>query len=130
MDLLTTFCAAACTLGVHVGSVHFSPGYENANVGAYLKAPNGLTVGVVRNSYGRTSTYLAKTWETADRRFALTAGAITGYPAADVAPLLVPSVRFDVAPGWSARISYLPKPPKYGSSDAVHLSVETTLGGR
>lgn len=116
--------ACACVIGAHIGSSHFNPGYENGNVGVYAKTSSGYTAGVVRNSYGRTSFYVGKTWETADKRFALTAGVITGYPAADVSPLLVPSYRHGLGDGWAARLSCLPKPPRNGASDAVHLSIE------
>lgn len=119
---------ASIVIGAHIASAHFEPGYNNANLGVYAKDDvSGLTVGYVRNSYRRDSFYVAKTWETTDKRFALTAGAITGYPAAKVSPLLVPSYRQDMGDGWAARISYLPKPPKYGSSDALHLSVERSF---
>jgi len=116
--------AASIVLGIHLASVHREPGFNNANVGAYVQFESGLTAGVVENSYRRTSFYAGWTWETADKRFALTAGAITGYPSAKVSPLLVPSYRHDMGDGWSARISYLPKPPRYGASDAVHASIE------
>lgn len=111
-------------VGLHLVSAHSRPGFEAANPGLYLKRDDGLTAGVLRNSYGRTSVYAGWTLETADGRLALTVGAITGYPARSVSLLVAPSVRMPLAEGWAARVTFLPKPPKVGSASALHLSVE------
>jgi hypothetical protein len=114
--------------GAHLFSRHENAAsFRDGNHGLYAQhLRTGITAGIVRNSYGRTSAYLGKTWHTADGRFALTAGAITGYPDNPVSPLLIPSMRLPLTRHLAARLSYLPKPPRYGASSAVHLSVETT----
>ena len=125
-----TITAATIVIGVHLFSLHTAPGLEAANPGLYVRHESGDTAGVFRNSYARTSAYAGYTLETADRRFALTLGAVTGYPAKPVLPLAVPSVRFGlsglgVADQVAARVAYLPKPPgRIGRSHALHLSIE------
>lgn len=120
-----TITAATIVLGVHLFSLHTAPGLEAANPGLYVRHESGVTAGVFRNSYARTSAYAGYTLETADRRFALTLGAVTGYPAKPVLPLAVPSVRFGLSDQVAARVAYLPKPPgRIGRSHALHLSIE------
>lgn len=114
--------AGAWLLGLHLATAHVEPGLESATAGVYAMAPGGLTAGVLRNSLGRPSLYVAHTWQRGP--WGLTAGAITGYPARPVLPMLDPSVRVPLASGVAARLSYLPRVPRYGSSAAVHLSLE------
>ncbi len=138
----------AQTLGLHLGTAHSSPTYtvtgpvldrdtlqpigmytqqrryESFNPGLYLRLDSGATAGFYRNSYGRWSTYAGWTWQTAGDRFALTVGAVTGYPTRSVSPLIVPSVRFDLAGATSARLSLLPKTPGTAESTGLHLSLE------
>jgi hypothetical protein len=120
------------TVGAHLVTAHFgghdlqprTPGlYARADAGAL----RGLTGGVYRNSYARTSAYLGWTGQSDDRRFALTVGAVTGYPAAPVMPLLVPSARIPLSrePGGAAlRVAFIPKPVRHGTAAGLHLSVE------
>lgn len=114
--------------GAHLFSRHENAAaFKDGNHGAYVQhLRTGITAGIVRNSYGRTSAYLGHTWHTADGRFALTAGVITGYPDSPVSPLLIPSMRLPLTRHLAARVSYLPKPPRHGASSAVHFSLETT----
>lgn len=118
---------AADAIGLHLASVHSRPGFESATVGVYVRRDDGLTLGVLRNSYGRISTYGAWTLQTDDQRFGLTIGAITGYPAAPVMLLVAPSVRWQLAPGYGARLVLLPKPPRHGSAAALHLAIERSF---
>ena len=112
-------------IGLHLVSLHTAGDLQPVNPGAYVRLEGGLTAGAFRNSYDRDSAYVAQTFETGDRRFALTVGAVTGYPARDVLPMVVPSVRVGLAPDLSARVSYLPKPPgSYGRTHCLHLSLE------
>jgi len=121
---------AALILGLHLATAHFGapaggPDLTDRNPGAYVRLGNGATAGAFRNSHRRSSVYAGWTWQTRDGRWALTVGAVTGYPRAAVAPLLVPSVRLPLAAGspWAARLSYLHKPHSDGAS-GVHLSIE------
>lgn len=115
-------------LGLHLATAHSAPGFENANPGVYLRAESGFTAGAYRNSYGRASAYLGWTFESGDflgqRRFALTVGAVTGYPARAVSALLVPSVRFGLVDDVSLRLAFIPKPPEIGAAYGLHLSIE------
>lgn len=117
---------SAADVGLHLASKHAKHGYQNANIGAYVRLDSGLTFGALRNSEDRFSTYAGWTWETKGGMFALTAGAITGYRRADVSPLVIPSMRIPLGDRFAARVSYVPKPHDSGSS-AVHLSVEWSL---
>lgn len=110
-------------LGLHLLSAHAQPGYEATTVGVYAQAPSGLTLGALRNSERRLSFYAGHTWQTADDRWALTAGGITGYRSARLNPLLVPSVRMPVGDASAVRLSLIPK-PRNGGSSALHLSFE------
>jgi hypothetical protein len=128
IDLLTPV-----VLGLHLATAHFGqPADEHlqgVTPGVYLRSAAGLTVGAYRNSYGSGSAYAGWTWSTADGRWSITAGAVTGYPRATLSALLVPSVRLplaDLAPGWAARIAYLPKPHSDGAH-GLHLSLERAL---
>jgi hypothetical protein len=125
--LVLTFAppaAADTTIGLHIATAHFGADLKAATPGVYIRTEAGFTAGAYRNSYSRTSAYAGWTWQTEDKRFALTAGAVTGYPAAKVMPLIVPSVRFEVAHGIAARIAFIPKPAKHGRAAGLHLALE------
>ncbi|WP_349745246.1 hypothetical protein [Roseateles cavernae] len=115
----------ASQLGAHVLSLHQRGGYQAATMGLYLRAPGGATLGLLRNSLGRSSVYAAHTWQTADRRYALTAGLVDGYAGGAVSPLLTASLRQPIASGLALRLALIPRPPGKGGSAALHLSVET-----
>ena len=120
--------AHALTFGAHLHTAHLGAQagqMQDSTPGLYLRTDAGLTLGHYRNSHGRPSSYAAWTWQTADQRFALTAGVVTGYPARRYSPLLVPSVRFALTDSLAARIAYIPKPPRYGSAAGVHFAIET-----
>ena len=126
--LFASSANAQTTVGLHVATQHLEHTDERLNTatpGLYVRTEQGFTAGIFRNSYSRTSAYAGWTWQTDDRRFALTAGVITGYSAAKAMPLLTPSVRFELAPGFAARLAYIPKPLKKGHSSGLHLAVET-----
>lgn len=118
-------CPAAAQpwqLGLHLATAHQRGGYEDATPGLYARDPSGLTFGLLRNSMGRTSLYAAQTWQTDSRRWALTAGVISGYPRAPLVPLLSASARVELGAGRALRLALLPKPP--GGSAALHLAFE------
>ena len=135
--LLLTFAplARAATVGLHLATAHFNAPADAqlkaATPGLYVRADHGawdgLTAGIYRNSYSHTSTYIAWTWQTADQRFAITAGAVTGYAAARVMPLLVPSARIPITEALAARLSFIPKPAKNGHAAGLHLSLEAAF---
>jgi hypothetical protein len=115
-------------IGIHAISLHSEPGFATFTPGAYAVFDNGVTVGAVLNSHGDPSYYLGYTFQlgrVAKKVTAsLTAGAITGYKAMPVAPLAVPSIKHDSVP---LRVSYLPRPPWQGASDAIHFSPEWSI---
>lgn len=97
--------------------------YNNANSGIYARAPIGLTLGAYRNSYGRPTAYAGWTFETRDRRFALTVGGATGYPRAALVPLVAPSVRIGLTDTLALRLAGAPRVGK-DSAAIVHLALE------
>ena len=125
---MSAVASFALALGMHVATAHTRGGHQGFNPGVYLRQPSGFTAGLYRNSCSAASAHVGWTWQTADQRWALTAGAVTGYPAAPLLPVLVPSVRIGLpAPGWDARLTLIPKPPRHGAGAGLHLSLETTL---
>lgn len=127
-DLFTSL-----TLGLHLVTYHFGGvGLEDNTPGIYVQAHGGMLDGGIagsfRNSYGARSDYVGYAFETADKRFSLVIGAVTGYPAAKVMPLVVPGIKFSrVFADVDARIEYLPKPRKGGTTDGLHFTVERSF---
>lgn len=140
---MSTLCALVlavtetCTIGAHLGTHHATPfintvtqeRYNNVNPGVYIaKSDGGPVVGALHNSYRRLSVYAGWRWEKEYKLgplsgdVSLLAGGITGYPAASVLPLVVPSARVS-----ALRISILPKPPIQGGTWAIHFSLEKSL---
>lgn len=121
LDLL-----AGLTVGLHLASVHVPAAdwQNNANVGIYAKTAGGITAGIYRNTQHRTSVYAGYTLEHGP--FALTLGAITGYSARPVMPMLAPSVALPALAGITPRLTFI---PKFGAvkAAALHLSIEATL---
>ena len=116
-------------VGLHLATAHFGGhGLKPENPGLYARHASGATGGCYRNSYDRWSCYAGHTWQSPGQDFALTAGAVTGYPARRVMPLLVPSARIPLptwlAGGASLRVAYIPKPMKHGTASGLHLSTE------
>lgn len=117
----------AQTIGLHTISAHQHGGFSNVDPGIYVRS-EGWTGGIYRNSYRKISTYAGYTWETEGTiSFAVTVGAVTGYPAAPIMPLLVPSMAVHFG-GDAVRLGFVPRPPTgAGSSAALHLMVEHTF---
>jgi hypothetical protein len=118
------------TVGLHIATAHFGgDGLQPHTPGLYARADSGpfegLTLGGYRNSYGLQSRYLAYTLQTASRVFALTVGAVTGYPARPVLPMLVPSARVPLGDtGAALRLAFIPKPPRVGTAAGLHVAIE------
>lgn len=119
---------AELILGLHLATAHFGGAsaarMNDANPGLYVRLGDGPTVGLYLNSERRRSAYVGWTWQTDNRRWAITGGAVTGYAGATLSPLLVPSMRIRLGEtGWAARLAYLHKPHAHGAS-GLHLSIE------
>lgn len=114
-------------VGLHLGSWHETPGYNNTNPGVYVYH-NGWTAGTYYNSERHQSYYAGYTFEhplfDGGVRLGATAGAITGYERAKVLPMVVPSVAVSIPAGLgsAARLSFIP--PIGGMPTVLHLSVE------
>lgn len=126
--LVATPPASAATIGLHISTAHFGGhGLHASTPGIYFVSDDGITLGAYRNSQGGRSAYAGLTLHTADDRFAITLGAVTGYTAQRVMPLLVPSARIPITHCVSARLSFIPKPLKSGSAAGLHLSIERSF---
>lgn len=117
----------ALIIGLHLVTAH-GPAPEGVQLqgftpGVYVRDASGLTVGGFRNSHGRASFYGGWTWSTADQRWSITVGGVSGYPRAPLLPLIVPSLRVKVAEGFAVRASFLVNPTKDGAH-GVNLSIE------
>ena len=110
---------AETSVGVHIGSWHSEPGFNNVNPGVYVNH-NGWTAGTYWNSLRKQSVYAGYTFEY--KMFGLTVGAITGYPS-PVLPLVVPSVKFASPFGGSMRVLYIPYIKQTGAH-VLHLTQE------
>lgn len=119
------------TMGVHVGSQHFpASSWNNVNPGIYFRgtinnagwASGDYVVGSYYNSERKGSAYVGYVYPVSDH-FDMVVGAITGYKAAPVLPMVVPSVHFLLVSDVELRIHYLPKIDK-GGAHVVHLSLE------
>jgi hypothetical protein len=119
---------AAWILGAHLITIHTSDGPQVLTPGLYLSSPTGITAGILRNSYGHLGGYAGWTWQTAGQplSLALTAGGIAGYKAQTVRPMLVPSLRMRLGRDAGIRLSFLPRSPYKGRSDALTLSLESS----
>jgi hypothetical protein len=120
-------------IGLHVLSLH-SPAhwtddfgarvaYNKATTGIYARADNGFTFGAYSNSYGKASAYAGWTWQTDNKRWAVTAAGVTGYPSKKLRFLVLPSVRFDLPSDWSLRIGGGPRVEKDGAA-LLHFALE------
>ena len=126
------------TIGLHIGSKHSTPGFNDANPGVYGHwadaSGNGWALGTYLNSeraqsvwggYSLSSPKLGL-GSAGSRAFAasagLTLGGVTGYRAAKLMPLILPSAALHMG-NAAARLTYLPKVEKRGAA-ALHLSLE------
>lgn len=111
--------ATAQTVGINLVTAHTHGGFRSWTPGAYVRTNSGVTAGVLRNSFGRTSLHLSQTWAVSALGLPvdLQAGGITGYRAAPVIPLLTASVRL----GQHHRLILIPGGT---GAAALHLAVE------
>ena len=142
---LAASAASSTTIGVHLATWHEQRTYTGEtrsvqgravrdehrycefNPGAYVRLDSGLTFGAYSNSYCKPSAYVGWTWERplisrVDAAFTL--GAVTGYRAAPVLPVIAPSTRARLADGYGVRLTWLPRLHKSQHTSAVHLSLE------
>lgn len=118
-------------IGLHVGTWHSAPGFNNVNPGLFAQW-GGITAGIYHNSERATSVYAGYTWETRgitalDLRLAATLGLVTGYQRAKVQPLLLPTASMRLlthAKGKQARLQLTYVPPIEKRVHALHVSIK------
>lgn len=120
--IFEALAAPIVAIGMHMGTIHSTDNFNDFNPGLYAKNEAGVTVGSFYNSERRQSFYGGWTWSP-HKNFDITFGGITGYKAATVQPLVLPTVHFEVAKDVRARIGYVPKFHTNGAH-AVHFMLE------
>lgn len=126
------------TMGLHIGSKHSRPGFNNANLGLYGHWAdadgNGWALGTYLNSERAQSAWGGYSFSSPKLGLGaigsqalgisagLTLGGVTGYRAAKLLPLIVPSAALHFGDA-AARLTYVPKVEKRGAA-ALHLSLE------
>jgi len=117
-------------IGLHIATKHDRVGFCEFNPGLYIEARNGVTAGIYKNSECNTSVYAGYTFETRPYgpvRLGLMLGGVLGYNSFPIAPMVLPSVAFDLSgdrnKGTAVRLTYLPKFGRMGSR-AVHVGIE------
>lgn len=121
---------AGWLIGLQLVSAHYGSGassLEWATPGVYVRAPIGATASVYRNSEGRASVLAGWTWRWCDGAVAITAGAVTGYSMGRVLPVVIPSVRIQLADGAALRVSLVPPIKEPAITGAVTLSIEMEI---
>lgn len=130
------FESQAGTIGLHVGSRHGDPGYNDRNPGLHYRTDDGWTAGAYCNSESRSqrfpdakpcqiSAYAGRTWQTEEwlgLRAGVTVAGVTGYQRAKVLPAAIPSLLI----GGHVRLLYLPKIEPKGTQ-VVSLILETSF---
>jgi hypothetical protein len=119
LGLMAVGAAQAQTVGVNLLSLHERGGYNSFTPGVYVLADRPIiglnTAGILRNSLGRASVQLGRTWSSPAftvlgvpfHDVSLSAGGITGYPGATVQPFAIPSFRIS-----GLRTMLIPRKPK------------------
>lgn len=126
------------TLGLHIGSRHSAPGFNDTNPGLYARWAdangNGWALGAYQNSERAKSVWGGYSFSSPKLGLGsvgaralgigagLTLGGVTGYRAAKLLPLIVPSAALHWGDA-AARLTYVPKVEKRGAA-ALHLSLE------
>lgn len=118
------------TIGLHIGSKHSAPGFNDANPGIYARWADangsGFALGTYYNSERAQSVWagysFSRRMNTLPISAAITVGAVSGYKAAKITPLIVPSVAVHYGSS-AARLTFIPKVEKAGAA-ALHLSLE------
>jgi hypothetical protein len=88
--------------------------------------------GYYKNSVGRPTWYAGAVFTPWERdRFAIevaVAGA-TGYPAADVVPLVMPAVRAELGRGWATSAGVIPRIGEANPTWVIHFTLSKRFGG-
>jgi hypothetical protein len=118
------------TIGLHIGSRHSAPGFNDRNPGVYARwadaQGDGFAAGTYLNSERAQSLWAGYAWSWRMQALpisaGLTAGAVSGYRTAKLLPLALPSAALHFG-NTAARLSYIPKVEKRGAA-ALHFSIE------
>jgi hypothetical protein len=109
-------------VGLLLYTAHFQPSGLNPNtVGAYVISDSGFTLADYKNSDYKNSAMAGWTFQKGP--FAVTVGAVTGYPHNSVFPVVLPSYKFNLTDEVGVRVSAFPQ--VFGmKSGGVTFSVE------
>ena len=104
------WCTTIVAIGMIVGSYHTEPGFKSFTPGALVEMDCGIVAGAFMNSQGDLSALLSYSLEhDAGRvRYDLLVGAVYGYEAMPLAPMLTPGISVELTDQLSVRFGYLP----------------------
>lgn len=121
------------TIGLHIGSRHSAPGFNDRNPGLYARwadaQGDGFAAGTYLNSERAQSLWAGYAWnwhmQALPISAGLTVGAVSGYRAAKLLPLALPSAALHLGK-TAARLTYVPRVEKRGAA-ALHFSLERSF---
>lgn len=113
--------ATVVAVGLHIGSYHEKPGFNNVNPGIYARTSGDQIVGVYYNSLKRPTVYVVQDFhliKLGPVRSSVALGVATGYywP-------VIPMAAAGVSVG-PAHISFIPKVKGVNKGAVFHLSTE------
>lgn len=121
-------CSQIIAVGMHLASWHSHgyfdeagrySGYNNLNVGAYVRTDCNIQVGAFYNSERRLSVYGAYIFDSKDHPFFVFGGVATGYKNSIIVPLAGAGVKVS-----KFRVSYTPAISKYKVPNLIHVTYE------
>ncbi len=127
-------------LGLHVWSHHTNPdgcaeqvpglrACQNDTPGLYARAVRegaDPLIGYYKNSVGRPTWYTGAVftpWQRDRLAFEVAVAAATGYPAADVVPLVLPALRVELGRGWASSAGVIPRIGDQNPTWVIHFTL-------
>jgi hypothetical protein len=107
-------------VGLHIGSYHESPGFNNANPGIFFRTENDYIIGAYYNSVENPTVYVVKDIKAPGRldHFSVAVGLATGYQYAPLTPVATFNYRFDNGFG----LTHVPHVAKINNGAVYHLT--------
>ena len=118
--------APAFKMGIHLGSYHEQPGYNNFNPGVFIRSTGDFygVMGAYYNSESSPSVYVGAGYEF--KYFGLMVGAVTGYQRNAVSPIALPYLKLpvDIGPLSAIRVGVIPRVKSINDGWVAHLMAE------
>ena len=118
--------APAFKMGIHLGSYHEQPGYNNFNPGVFIRSTGNFygVVGAYYNSESHASVYIGAGYEY--KYFGLMVGAVNGYERNAVSPIALPYIKLpvEIGPLSAIRVGVIPRVEGINDGWVAHLMAE------